>query len=122
MEAIKGGIVDIGRIVAELKQQRDRLSAAIAALDGSSGRITVVGWRSKPNRVDRHKKRHRLTAAGRKRLSEMMKKRWATGAWNARRKNASKRTMPAAARAKISRAARRRWAKVRAQSRKVAAD
>jgi hypothetical protein len=119
----KGGIVGIGTIVAELKKQRDQLSAAIAALDGSSGRLTVVGWKFRSNRADgRQKRHHRLSAAGRKRLSDMMKKRWATGAWKARGKKAFKRVMSAAARARISSAARKRWAGVRAQARKVAAD
>src|SRR5246127_5830302 len=65
-----------GRIVAELKRERDRLSKAIAALDGhspqSAARTSAV-----PHRAARSKRKgDRLTPAGRKRLSDMMKKRW----------------------------------------------
>jgi hypothetical protein len=77
--------LDTGRIVAELKRERDRLSLAIAALDGhspqSAARTSAV-----PNRATRSKKKgDHLTPAGRKRLSDLMKKRWA-----ARRKKGSK--------------------------------
>ena len=76
--------LDTGRIVAELKRERDRLSKAIAALDGdsshSAARTSAVPSRATRSRV----KGDRLTPAGRKRLSEMMKKRWAE-----RRKKAS---------------------------------
>ena len=65
------------RIVAELKSERDRLSQAIAALEGLSPRATAKRS-AVPNPVTRRKKkRDRLTPEGRKRLSEMMKKRWA---------------------------------------------
>ena len=71
-------MLDRERIVADLKSERDRLSRAIAALEGivSSGDGT---WRSTApgQAAPAGKRRHRLTAAGRKRLSEMMKKRWA---------------------------------------------
>jgi hypothetical protein len=68
--------LDRERIVGELKRERDRLNQAIAALEGSSPR----GAASKPagsNQPARGRKRARLTPEGRKRLSDMMKKRWA---------------------------------------------
>jgi hypothetical protein len=69
--------LDTGRIVAELKRERDRLSRAIAALDGqaleSAARTSAV-----PHRDTRSKRKgDRLTPAGRRRLSQLMKKRWA---------------------------------------------
>jgi Spy/CpxP family protein refolding chaperone len=68
--------LDTGRIVAELKRERDRLSQAITALEGLSPRATAKRS-AVPNPVTRRKKkRDRLTPEGRKRLSEMMKKRW----------------------------------------------
>jgi hypothetical protein len=79
--------LDTGRIVAELKRERDRLSRAIAILDGGSPNASVRRRTAAPNRAARGKRRgDRLTPAGRKRLSEMMKKRWAE-----RRKKDSKR-------------------------------
>ena len=65
------------QIVAELKSERDRLSQAIIALEGLSPRATAKRS-AVPNSVTRSKKRGgRLTPEGRKRLSDMMKKRWA---------------------------------------------
>jgi hypothetical protein len=67
------------RILSELKLERDRLGRAIEALEGSVGarrsaapKATAAAPAAGPGR-----KRGRLTAAGRKRLSEAMKKRWA---------------------------------------------
>jgi len=69
--------LDTGRIVAELKRERDRLDLAIAALDGRSPK-TAAQTSAAPNRATRSKKkRDNLTPAGRKRLSQLMKKRWA---------------------------------------------
>jgi hypothetical protein len=70
--------LDIQAIVKELKRERDRLNAAIVALEGTDLPPTprkaspVANVPAPPAR-----KRRRLTAAGRKRLSDMMKKRWA---------------------------------------------
>ena len=68
--------MDINSIVVELKKERDRLDRAIAALDGEASRN---GAKRTPVRAVAHKRAggSRLTPAGRKRLSEMMKKRWA---------------------------------------------
>ena len=77
-DCIKGGIVDIGAIVSELKRERDRLNRAIAALEGTDGARTRSEKRAAPTLIIRKaKKGQHLTAEGRKRLSDMMKKRWA---------------------------------------------
>jgi len=69
--------LDTGRIVAELKRERDRLSQAIAALDGQSPK-SVASTSAVPSRATHSKKKgDHLTPAGRKRLSDLMKKRWA---------------------------------------------
>jgi hypothetical protein len=71
-------------IVAELKEERDRIDRAIAALDGittnnrvrgTKGRATAT--RPASTRSSHRSRRGHLTAAGRKRLSELMKRRWA---------------------------------------------
>jgi len=58
------------QILEQLKEERDRLTQAIAALEGSaaSGRASYAPGK---------KRTHGITAAGRRRLSELMKKRWA---------------------------------------------
>jgi hypothetical protein len=67
--------MDIRKIVTELKVERDRLSQAIAVLEGVG---TALLRPNKPvARRANSKRRGRLTPAGRKRLSEAMKKRWA---------------------------------------------
>jgi len=80
--------VDIGGILSQLKSERDRLSRAIAALEG-------VGAAATRPKAGGTRKRGKLTAAGRKRISEAMKKRWA-----ARRQSAAKGTAKPPARKK----------------------
>jgi hypothetical protein len=75
--------LDLDKLVADLAKERDRLGRAITALLGSAGAALSGGGKKK--RVGRpkgstnkpKKKRGGLTAAGRKRLSIAMKKRWA---------------------------------------------
>jgi len=68
--------LDIHRILAELKAERDRIEHAIAAIGGFGSRR---GRRGRPpgRPAGGKRRKHRLTPEGRKRLSEMMKKRWA---------------------------------------------
>jgi Spy/CpxP family protein refolding chaperone len=70
--------VDLGTIVSALKKERDQLDRAIAALEGV-GADETIAKSARPATVARtaKKRRHRLTPEGRKRLSEMMKRRWA---------------------------------------------
>jgi len=69
--------MDTQQIVQHLKDERDRLERAILALEGGKASPSTVRKGAK--------KAGGITPAGRKRLSEMMKKRWA-----ARRKAAKK--------------------------------
>jgi hypothetical protein len=68
--------VDVNRLVAELEAERNHLDTAIAALKrlGLNGTSKGVSGR------------RRLSIAARKRLSELMKKRWASGKMKRRRK------------------------------------
>ena len=71
--------MDLERIVAELKQERTRLSRAIAELEGTNSsravRKTSVAARHSPATGDKRGKG--LTPEGRRRLSLAMKRRWA---------------------------------------------
>ena len=87
--AQKERTLDLDKLVSDLAKERDRLGRAIAALLGSASAALSGGGKKK--RVGRPKgttskkrKRGGLTAAGRKRLSVAMKKRWAE-----RRKNSA---------------------------------
>jgi len=69
--------LDLERIVAELEQERDRLNQAIAVLKEhnppAGARTTAAG----NGKVSAARRGGGLTPAGRKRLSKLMKKRWA---------------------------------------------
>ena len=69
--------MDIQNILADLKREREHLDRAIGALEGlgTRRRGRTVGSHqaaAKPKRKRRH-----MSAASRKRISEMMKQRWA---------------------------------------------
>ena len=73
-----GGSLDTQRIVSELKAERNRLDKAISVLDGTNTTgATVSKHATSMDGAQAPRKRHHLTAAGRKRLSMLMKKRWA---------------------------------------------
>lgn len=70
--------MDLVKVVSELKRERDRLDRAIAALEGIEGAKATATARAVSSRPGVQKaKKHHLTTEGRKRLSDMMKKRWA---------------------------------------------
>jgi hypothetical protein len=73
--------MELVKIVRELKQERARLDRAIAALEGGNSRTSIStrsGMASSKAAAGRPMRRG-LTPAGRKRLSELMKKRWKEG-------------------------------------------
>jgi hypothetical protein len=84
--------MELQEIIAELKNETERLNEAIAALEGIGSKqsatknrtsiTAAIGANMRQSSTGK-KTRGRMTAEGRKRLSEAMKKRWA-----ARRKSA----------------------------------
>ena len=67
--------MDIQNILGDLKRERERIDRAIAALEGLGSarrRGRPVGSKSAAKRPRRH-----MSAAARRRISEMMKQRWA---------------------------------------------
>jgi len=72
--------LEIDKIVQDLKKERDRLVRAITALVGAGAAATGGKRGPKPGpraATTKRKRRGGITPAGRKRLSIMMKKRWA---------------------------------------------
>jgi len=65
--------LDLARILAELKSERDRIDRAIILLAGVGSSAASAA----PGKLAGRPKRKGLTPAGRRRLSEAMKKRWA---------------------------------------------
>jgi len=84
--------MDLQRIVSDLKRERERIDRAIEALEGAG--MTVAKRRSTASTpgVTRKSSKRRMSAQGRKRISEAMKKRWA-----ARRRGNGRKLMPKAA-------------------------
>jgi hypothetical protein len=72
--------LDIDSIVADLKKERDRVVKAIAALAGMGSAPTGKRRGRKPGpkaAATTRKRRGGISKEGRKKLSELMKKRWA---------------------------------------------
>ncbi len=72
--------MDIDSIVADLKKERDRVVKAIAALVGMGSTTTGKRRGRKPGvkvAATTRKRRGGISKEGRKKLSELMKKRWA---------------------------------------------
>jgi hypothetical protein len=108
--------MDTSTILADLRTELNRLDQAIAALELLGGAATATPTPAAKAAPPQAKNR-RLTPAGRKRLSEMMKARWAarrkSAAKPATKKTSLRRTMSPAARKKIAAAQRKRWAAVK---------
>jgi len=71
--------MDVGTVIADLRSEAEKISRAIAALTGLGSKRPGRKRRVKASRKGPAKKRKRggISAAGRKRLSMLMKKRWA---------------------------------------------
>ena len=71
--------MEIDKIVADLKKERDRLVRAITALVGAGSAGNGRRGRKAAAKAGATKRKRRggITKEGRKRLSELMKKRWA---------------------------------------------
>lgn len=108
--------MNITKILAELKSERVRIDNVIAAVESlnSTGRR-----RARPAGVSTHRRnrgRRNMSAAVRRRLSQLMKQRWAQGKMKPKTKaesaksSNSARSVSAAGRKRIADAAKRRWA------------
>lgn len=79
--------MDTNRILAELRAERDRINQAISAIEAvnSTGRRRV----GRPPKAARKVRRQgRMSAAARRKLSRLLKQRWASGKMKPRRKAA----------------------------------
>ena len=69
--------MDLQNILSELKAEFSRISHAIAALEGLFSSAPRRGRPPKSKTAAPSKKRRTMSAAAKKRLSELMKARWA---------------------------------------------
>jgi hypothetical protein len=106
--------MDTNRILAELHAERDRIDQAISALEAvnSTGRPRVG---RPPGTARKAGRRGGMSAAARRKMSRLLKQRWAQGKMNRAKASKPVRRMSRAARKRIAAAQRARWAKVRAQ-------
>jgi hypothetical protein len=104
--------MDTRKILADLKAELNRLNQAIAALESLDGTVTATT----PAAIAAPKRggRRRMSAAGRKRISEATKARWAAKRKQAATPTSSKtgahKPMSAATKKRLSLLAKRRWA------------
>jgi len=70
--------MDTNRILAELRAERDRIDQAISALEAvnSTGRPRAG---RPPKAARKVRRRGRMSAAARRKMSRLMKQRWAQG-------------------------------------------
>ncbi len=103
--------LDLNRIITELKTESDKIGRAIAALLEDAN--VAVGGTVQRARAPK-RRRGGITAAGRRRLSQAMKRRWAErrmGKTTAKSSAPKRRGgLTAAGRKKLSEAMKKRWA------------
>ena len=110
--------MDINRILAELRAERDRIDQAISAIEA----VNSTGGRRvgrPPGAVRKARGRGRMSAAARRKLSRLLKQRWAQGKMKPAKASKPARRMSLAARKRIAAAQRARWAKQKAQQNKA---
>jgi hypothetical protein len=78
--------MDMNTILAELRAERDRIDQAISAIEAVN---STERRRSRPLRAPRKaRRRGRMSAAARRKMSRLMKQRWAQGKMKPRAKKA----------------------------------
>ena len=77
--------MDTNRILAELRAERGRIDQAIRAIEAvnGAGRKAVV---RAPRAAQKARRRGRMSAAARQKLSRLLKQRWAQGKMNPKAK------------------------------------
>ena len=109
----------ITNLTSKQLRQAANLKDKIQTLERKLGQI--LGSSTESATQDAPKKRRKMSAAGRARIAEAQKARWAKlkgKKLSAKPAKKTKRKMSAAARAKISAAAKKRWAKAKAAGKK----
>jgi hypothetical protein len=76
--------MDTKQILNQLHAERNRIDRAIAAIEAIHSDGVSRSVSASPHK----RRRSRMSAAGRRRLSELMKKRWASGKMKGRAKAA----------------------------------
>jgi hypothetical protein len=118
--------VDTKKILSDLRTELARINQAIAAVESLSDTGVPVGADFKAASESASKpRRRRLSAAGRRRISEAAKARWAkrrgkTTAAAATKPSSRRRKLSPAVRKRISEMMKKRWAERRKKAAKTA--
>jgi hypothetical protein len=75
----KDGGMNIDTIIAELKAERDRINRALAAIEGLNSTGRRRGRPPGSTNAPKKRGRRKLSAAARRKLSRLLKQRWAQG-------------------------------------------
>jgi hypothetical protein len=105
-EARRDSMTNWSALVEQLKKERDAVELQLSGLNSA-----IRAFAGVYSGTTKQKRKGRMSAAGRRRISLAQKARWAK--YNAPRQAKPKRTMSASARRKIAAAQRARWAKVK---------
>jgi hypothetical protein len=114
--------LDFHQIVAELTAERDRIDQAISALQAVNSTEPRRAGRQ-PRAAEKPRRRGRMSDAARRKMSLLMKQRWAQGKMGKKASTTSARTskpthrISAAGRRRIAEATKRRWAEWRKKAR-----
>ncbi len=117
--------MDINPILTDLKAELSRITQAIAAIEALGTGSATPGTTTAAKPAPQPGKRRRMSAAGRKRISEATKARWAAkrkafakpaAGKPATKATSGRRKMSPAARKRISEAAKKRWAARKAKA------
>jgi hypothetical protein len=112
--------METATFLKELRDELNRITKAIAALESLDGTVTATTPAAKA--APKRGGRRRMSTAGRKRISEATKARWAAkrmavakpaAAKPATKATSGRRTVSAASRKKMAEAQRKRWDAVR---------
>jgi|SRR4051794_28168422 len=71
------GLKDIERIISELEDQKAAIDRAITALREITGQTATIAKRTRQAASKPATKKRRLSAAGRERIAEALRRRWA---------------------------------------------
>jgi len=106
--------MDTNGILADLRAERDSIDQAISALEAvnSTGRRRAG---RPPGATRKARRRGGMSAAARRKLSRLLKQRWAQGKMKPAKASKPAPRMSRAARKRIAAAQRARWAKVKAR-------
>jgi uncharacterized protein with WD repeat len=109
--------MDTSSILKDLRTERDRIDRAIAALEGLGGTGMVAATPGAQPASVKPRGRRRMSAAGRKKIAEAQRKRWAAQKKDApapmgtsAKKSAPARHMSPATKKRLSQLAKARWA------------